>query len=220
MNKSHNRKLIIVATLCFPVILLVLTLSGCGVSGIKSKLSDIKASLIGIPYNIEFYSNDGNKFMEMEGERIDLEANVIEETYVNDNKEMVTGYDISSIITITIDGEQMTNCGSTVLFIEKGLTPDVSFDQTSIGSIESESDSITDITKISSLINRYKNYFGKPTVVLIQSQLGNPICTFSGDDVYWEVSDDIPKTTKLTIDGKTLYIHRANFQIIDKDLLD
>ena len=37
--------------------------------------------------------------------------------------------------------------------------------------------------------------------------------------VYWEVEDDLPKTTKLMIDGKPLYIHRANFQIIDKKLL-
>ena len=31
---------------------------------------------------------------------------------------------------------------------------------------------------------------------------------------------DLPKTTKLMIDGKALYIHRANFQIIDKSLLN
>ena len=68
--------------------------------------------------------------------------------------------------------------------------------------------------------NKYKNYFGKGTVVVIQSQLGDPICAFSGDDVYWEVSEDLPKTTKLMVDGKALYIHRANFQIIDKELLN
>ena len=68
-------------------------------------------------------------------------------------------------------------------------------------------------------VNKYKNYFGKPTVVVIQSQLGDPICAFSGQDVYWEVCDDLPKTTRLMIDGKALYIHRANFQIIDKELL-
>jgi len=57
-------------------------------------------------------------------------------------------------------------------------------------------------------------------VVVIQSQLGDPICAYSGDEVYWKVCKDLPKTTKLMIDGKALYIHRANFQIIDKKLLD
>ena len=32
--------------------------------------------------------------------------------------------------------------------------------------------------------------------------------------------NNLPKMTKLMIDGKALYIHRANFQIIDKELLD
>lgn len=35
-----------------------------------------------------------------------------------------------------------------------------------------------------------------------------------------QVCQDLPKTTKLMIDGKALYIHRANFQIIDKSLLN
>lgn len=46
------------------------------------------------------------------------------------------------------------------------------------------------------------------------------ICAYSGDEVYWKVCKDLPKTTKLMIDGKALYIHRANFQIIDKKLLN
>lgn len=54
----------------------------------------------------------------------------------------------------------------------------------------------------------------------IQSQLGDPICAYSGDSVYYEVCSTLPKTTKLSIDGKALYIHRANFQIIDTSLLD
>lgn len=37
--------------------------------------------------------------------------------------------------------------------------------------------------------------------------------------VYWKVAKNLPKTTKLMIDGHALYIHRANFQIIDKTLL-
>jgi hypothetical protein len=125
---------------------------------------------------------------------------------------------MSSVITITIDGKQMESCGSTVLFIEEGLEPDVEFDTSNL-SIESSANGICDMTIIAETVNKYKNYFGKGTVVLIQSQLGDPICAFSGEDVYWEVSENLPKTTKLMVDGKALYIHRANFQIIDKELL-
>lgn len=88
-----------------------------------------------------------------------------------------------------------------------------------IQDIDSEASGIGDNTIIANAVNKYKNMFGKPVVVVIQSQLGDPICAFSGNDVYWEVCQDLPKTTKLMIDGHALYIHRANFQLIDKDLL-
>ena len=56
------------------------------------------------------------------------------------------------------------------------------------------------------VVNKYKNYFGKSEVVVIQSQLGVPICAYSGEKGYWEIPDDLPKMTKLMIDGK-LFIY-------------
>ena len=55
-------------------------------------------------------------------------------------------------------------------------------------------------------------------LVIIQSQLGNPICVYSGDDVTWDIPKNLPKTTMVTIDGKVLYIRRANFSIVDMGL--
>lgn len=96
--------------------------------------------------------------------------------------------------------------------------PDAEFQLSDIRSKTGES--FSENTAISGIVNEYKNFFGKGQVVVIQSQLGVPICVYSGDDVYWEVRNDLPKTTKLMIDGKALYIHRANFQIIDKGLIE
>lgn len=106
-----------------------------------------------------------------------------------------------------------------MIFAEDGLEPEVDFQSPDV--INSTTDgSLGDNVIIASIVNKYKNYFGKSRVVIIQSQLGDPICAYSGDDVYYEVCEDLPKTTKLMIDGKALYIHRANFQIIDKELLN
>lgn len=55
--------------------------------------------------------------------------------------------------------------------------------------------------------------------MVIKSQLASLSPHFPGDNVYWEIPEDLPKMTKLMIDGKALYIHRANYQIIDSDLL-
>ena len=134
----------------------------------------------------------------------------------DENGKVITGYELSSVITITIDGNEIESCGDTCIFVQKGLTPDVDFTTETIQS----SGSVLDITSLSAKLNQYKNKFGKARVVVIKSQLGNPIMAFSGDSVYWEIPEDLPKMTKLMIDGKALYIHRANFQIIDKELIE
>lgn len=189
-------------------------LSSCAM--FDSKVNSLNGSITGNTYECQFYSNNGNKFMTLTGQKIDINSNVIRElTYDSYGWGYVET--LSSVITITVDGHQMSNCGSTVLFVEKGLTPDVDFQ---VESINSEASGVGDNTIIANIVNRYKNVFGKPVVAVIQSQLGDPICAFSGNDVYWEVCEDLPKTTKLMIDGHTLYIHRANFQLIDIDLLN
>ena len=189
-------------------------LSSCAM--FDSKVNSFNGSITGNTYECQFYSNNGNKFMTLTGQKIDINSNIIRErTYDSDGWGYVKT--LSSVITITVDGHQMSNCGSTVLFVEKGLTPDVDFQ---VESINSEASGVGDNTIIANIVNRYKNAFGKPVVAVIQSQLGDPICAFSGNDVYWEVCEDLPKTTKLMIDGHALYIHRANFQLIDIDLLN
>lgn len=199
------------------VALMAVTLVGCDWAGFGSSINDLKGSIKGNTYECQFYSNSGEMFMTAVGKNIHMSPNIVNEyTYSGDTWERTET--MSSVITITIDGKQIESCGSTVLFVEEGLKPDVEFDTSDVH-ISSDANGIGDLTIVAETVNKYKNYFGKGTVVVIQSQLGDPICAFSGDDVYWEVSEDLPKTTKLMVDGKALYIHRANFQIIDKELL-
>lgn len=194
----------------------VLSLTGC--EFVNSKVQSMKGSISGNEYIASFYTNNGEKFMSMHGERIDLSPNTVREyDYVDGGYNKV----LSSVVTITIDGKEVENCGSTVIFAEEGLNPDVDFTMEDIKNINSSSDgSVGESTFVAGIVNRYKNMFGKSRVVVIQSQLGDPICAYSGNSVYYEVCEDLPKTTKLSIDGKALYIHRANFQIIDTSLLN
>lgn len=200
-------------------VLTMILMSGCDWAQFDSDVQEMEGSIKGCTYNCMFFDNHGELFMTATGENINMSSNVVkEETY---NADDGWGYTktLSSVVTITIDGRQMESCGSTMIFAEDSLSPDVEFEP--ITHIESESSgSLTDWSSIAAILNQYKNSFGKPMVVVVQSQLGDPICAYSGNDVYWEVCEDLPKTTKLMIDGQALYIHRANFQIIDKTLID
>lgn len=204
--------LITVLTMLFAII----SCTGCALW--DNEVNELNGSITGNTYNAGFYTNQGENFMNVSGQKIDLQSNVIKEkTYNNENG---WGYNqtLSSVVTVIIDGKTIESCGSTMIFAENGLNPEVDFKSPEV--IKSTSDgSFGDNVFIASIVNKYKNYFGKSRVVVIQSQLGDPICAYSGNEVYWEVCQNLPKTTKLMIDGKALYIHRANFQIIDKDLL-
>ena len=211
MNKKQKGSVWLLALVAMISIFVV---SGC--AKLASAINEIKGSLIGNQYTIYTYDNFGNLVLETSGKKIDIAGNPVKTTSYDENGKVITGYELSSVITITIDGNEIESCGDTCIFVQKGLTPDVDFTTETIKS----SSGIFDITSISAKLNQYKNKFGKARVVVIKSQLGNPIMAFSGDSVYWEIPEDLPKMTKLMIDGKALYIHRANFQIVDKELIE
>ena len=173
--------------------------------------------MIGYNNTVYTYDNYGNQTLKTSGKKISITGNKIETVSYDSDGRAVTGYDLSSVITITIDGKEIESCGDTCVFVQNGLEPEVDFSLDEVNS--NGGNGITDNAALARDLNRYKNDFGKSRVVVIKSQLGQPIAAFSGDNVYWEIPDDLPKMTKLMVDGKALYIHRANYQIIDKDLL-
>ena len=198
------------------ILFAIISCTGCALW--DNEVNELNGSITGNTYNAGFYTNQGENFMNVSGQKIDLQSNVIKEKTYNSNNGWGYNKTLSSVVTVIIDGKTIESCGSTMIFAENGLNPEVDFNSPEV--IKSTSDgSFGDNVFIASIVNKYKNYFGKSRVVVIQSQLGDPICAYSGNEVYWEVCQDLPKTTKLMIDGKALYIHRANFQIIDKNLL-
>lgn len=197
-------------------IAIIFVLGGC--SMLQSAINDIKGSLVGNDYTIFTYDNYGSKVLETSGRKISITGNPVKTSDYDSDGDVKERYELSSIITITVDGKEIESCGDTCVFIQKGLKPDVNFTKKSIKG--SENGALSSYASVARFLNKYKNMFGKSRIVVIKSQLGQPIAAYSGDEVYWKIPKNLPKMTKLMIDGKALYIHRANFQIIDKDLLE
>lgn len=196
-------------------ICIITCLTGCAANG--DYMNDVKGNLSGNSYTIYTYDNYGQKVMTTTGDKINISGNKTKSKGYDSEGNETTSYDVSSVITILIDGKEIESCGDTCIFEQKGLKPEVDFTQEDI--ISHSTGKISENTYIAGIVNYYKNYFGKSRVVVIKSQLGQPIAAYSGDEVFWKIPDDLPKMTKLMIDGKALYIHRANFQIVDKELL-
>lgn len=210
--KKNVRKIVCVV-MCM---MFIFSVTGC--AAFNSKINDIKGNLRGNGYTIHTYDNYGKLVLTTSGQKINIKGNAVETTNYDSDGDVITGYEMSSVITINIDGNQIQSCGDTCIFEQKGLKPSVDFTKEEINSTSNKG--ISDYTYVSNIVNKYKNMFGKSRVVVIKSQLGQPITAYSGDEVYWEIPKDLPKMTKLMIDGKALYIHRANFQIIDTELLN
>ena len=203
---------IVLAVVLCGALFFVLRTPGC-----THPIKELRGELVGNSFVITTYDNNGQQTIQTSGKRISVSGNKVKTSGYTETGIAFEEWELSSVITITIDGHEIESCGDTCIFAEKGLKPDMDF--TTPEFIESHGGSPFTITSLSYQLNQYKNFFGKRRVVVIKSQTGQPIVAYSGNNVYWEVETDLPKTTKLVIDNKALYIHRANFQIIDKKLL-
>lgn len=188
------------------IALCLVSVSGCGIFDMLS--NDIHGSLVGNSYNCEFYDYDALETMSIKGEKISMSG-----VYVDDE----SGNNVlSSVIELSVDGDQVVSCGDTIVFASTKLEKELDFNTVSI---DSSADKFTDNAYLSRSLNKYKNVFGKSMIVVIKTQSGKPICAYSGKNVSWKVCSDLPKTTKLSIDGEPLYIHRGTYQIVDSSLL-
>lgn len=207
-TKKTVRFLIIISCLC----LLVFTLSSCAL--FSNEMKNIKGELIGNNFTIDFYDHFGSNKLTLNGQKVGLEANYVNTETISSDGSSGTIYEMSSVITMTIDGNQVALTGDTVVFAEEGLEKLHDFELPANITTDGGTLNILDRN-----INDIKNVIGTPKVVVVCSQLGVPIAAYGGKSVYWEIPDDLPKTTKLNIDGKALYIHRANYILLDTEMI-
>ncbi len=191
-------------------IVVAASLTGC--AAISDWISTTKGSLIGQHFQISTYDNYGSRTNSTEGSRINV--GLLENNANNETES--TGFK-SEVLDVTIDEHQMLSVGNTLIFVEDGVQMVSDFNPEDFSAIHSR-DAVGFIP-FDKFINSVSNNIGKSRVVLVSSQLGTPIGLFQGDNVYISIPSDLPKMTRLNIDGKSVYIHRANYQIIDTALL-
>ena len=183
-----------------------------------------------ITYMAEFYRNEGNMWLSVEGSTFNISPNKTKEYMFDTSGNWTFKWETSSVVSVSIDGHNIESCGSTILFYDNRLEKldmeiptDIVLDSDKNGSINAPGNfSFSDYWRLNYwwITRNQANQKVASRIVLIQSQEGDPLCIFSGDSVSWKVSKDLPKTTEIEIDGKMVYIHRANFSIIDTSLFE
>lgn len=191
-----KKKISLVAiTLC-----MAMFLCGCNFATIEMVFSELKGELLGNDYLVSQYDNFGNQVLQVSGDKIALGA------------EVDFAGDPTSYVDITIDGYDWKHVGGTLVFAQNGV--DMVTDFQIPESIETDGDGSLGLIAADRFVNHYKNLLGKSQVVLVSSQTGTPIGLFQGNDCSVKIPANLPKTTLVSIDGKLVYVHRANVDIM------
>lgn len=187
----------------FCVVALML-MASCG--AINTYLQTLKGDLLGNDYAITQYDNFGNAVLRVAGDKITLDA------------ETDSAGEPTSYVNITIDGFEWKHVGSTLVFAQNGI--DMITDFQLPENIQTNGNTSTGFMPADRFINNYKNAFGRSWVVLVSSQSGTPIGLFRGKDCNVTIPANLPKMTLVNIDGKLVYVHRADVDILPAALFD
>lgn len=179
---------------------MAISLCGCGAAVMERIIGELKGELVGNDYQVFEYDNFGNQVLQVSGNKIAMSAEV-------DSAGEPTSY-----IDITVDGYDWMHVGSTLVFAQNGVDMITDFQMPE--TIETDRDGSLGLIAADRFVNSYKNLFGKSQVVLVSSQTGTPIGLFQGDNCNVSIPSNLPKTTLVSIDGKLVYVHRANVDIM------
>lgn len=188
---------------------MLLALSGCAF--LDSIMNSLTEDFTGQDYTITQYDHFGNPTMSIHGDSVSV--GLLRNSANFDSES--TGFE-SEVLEFTVDGNQVFAVGDTCIIAQNGL--DLITDYQLDSDID-VADNRVAFMYGDRLLNDIKNLIGKKMVVVVKSQLGIPIGVYQGDEVYVSVPSNLPKTTLITIDDKALYIHRANYSILDAAML-
>ena len=175
-----------------------LALSGCG--AFDQFTAQFKNSLLGNGGKLTVYDAWGNNTLTLSDVAVSLGV--------------VAG---SEVLDLQVDGKQLLHVGSTMLFAERGLQALEDFDYEYLKRVTGENRAT--YIPLERNLNAFQNKLGKKRIVVVKSQMGIVVGLYEGNTVAVSVPSNLPKTTLVTIDGKALYIHRADYEVLDASLL-
>ena len=198
-NKNRKRSVLIVLALS------VVLLSGC--QDIANMFKGFEENFKGLEMTIQTYDEESNVIDKITGKSVSIKR----------DKEFDTDYESkdSSVMKITVGSNEMHHVGSSMIIAETGLE-NVFEEYTKTVDIENLD---RGVPFINTMVNDVKASFtGKEKVILIRSQNGTPLATYSGDKVSL-YKTGVPKSTGILIDDQYLFIYRADYTIYDIDMI-
>ena len=200
-----KKKLLLLLTCGFTCVFL----AGC--QAVDNYLKNLEEDFEGLTMVVRTFDEDSQVIDRIEGKSMSFSRNSDFDKRDNEGKTTSLGH----VLKITIGKNEIDHVGSSLVAEEKGLH-DIFADYRKTVDLKNDN---SDVPIINRIVSAYKNDFtGKSKVVLIRSQKGTPLATYSGEKVSIN-SSSVPNTTELLIDGKRLLIYHCDYTIYDLALL-
>lgn len=201
-HKTRSTAVVITA------MVLALVMSSC--SGIAAFGEQFNRAMHGVPATMTTYDQYGAQIDQVHGTSFQITR---DKRFDSTNSDGSSNED-SSVLMISVGHSHISHVGSTLVLAQDGLTK-VSDAPTSV--------ELQNSTSGHPWLNNFFEYNrnlwkGKAKTIMVRSQNGNPIAVYAGDEVEI-LATDVPKSTWFRVDGKYLFVYRADYTVYDNDLL-
>lgn len=189
-------------------LLAVIVLSSC--AGVSMWGEELNRAFNGVEATMTTYDQDGKIVDQVHG----TSFRVTRDTRFDTSNSDGTTNDDSQVLLISLGNDHISHVGSTLILAESGLEPLIGgTSQITFSNYEPGTPILNDI------IEMHRNLWqGKAKTLLIRSQDGDPIAVYAGNAV--EIfATDVPKSTAFRVDGRLLFVYRADYTIYDTALL-
>lgn len=190
-------------------ILTLALLSGC--AAFAQFGDDVNRAFNGMEATMVTYNQDGQKMDEVKGKSFNVSR---DERFDGQNSDGTSKED-SSVLLVSLGDDHISHVGSTMILAQEGLEDNFV-----------EGNGYQDIENadpgtpwLNTFVEKNQNLWkGKSKTLMIRSQDGDPIAIYAGNEV--EVfKTDVPSSTMFRIDGKNLFVYRADYTMFDTALL-
>ncbi|WP_020579966.1 DUF5052 family protein [Actinopolymorpha alba] len=182
-------------------------LSGCAALG--AKFESFNRAWNGVPATLTTYDQAGALVDKVRGTSFRV---------TRDTKFDESGADGTTekgdVLLISVGGAHISHVGSTLILAQDGLTA-VAGGATTLA--------IDDPKPGTPWLNDFfyrhgQRWAGKARTIMIRSQDGHPIAVYAGNQVE-VLATEVPKSTWFRVDGKYLFVYRADYTVYDNSLL-
>jgi hypothetical protein len=189
-------------------VILAVTLAGCGAFGATS--DSFEQAFSGFHATMTTYNQYGQPVDEIKG----ASFHVTRDSEFDTKDAKGNSNNDSSVLLISLGSAHIHHVGSTMILAQDGLV-DVTAQLPQEFRFANDKPGTPWINDI-----RYRFqqlWGGTAKTIMIRSQDGTPVKVYGGNNVQI-LSTNVPKSTWFRIDGKTLFVYRADYTVVDNSL--